>query len=45
VTDFVSLGIGPVRTGIFNVADVAIVAKVLLLLLPGGGNAAQIRDS
>jgi signal peptidase II len=36
VTDFVSLGLGPLRTGIFNVADVAIVAGVLLLLLPGG---------
>lgn len=33
VTDFVSLGIGPLRTGIFNVADVAIVAGVLLLAL------------
>lgn len=33
VTDFVSLGIGPLRTGVFNVADVAIVAGVLLLAL------------
>ena len=31
VTDFVSLGVGPLRTGIFNVADVAIVAGALLL--------------
>ena len=31
VIDFVSLGIGPVRTGIFNVADVAVVAGALLL--------------
>jgi signal peptidase II len=45
VTDFVSLGIGPVRTGIFNAADVAIVAGVLLLLLPGGDSAAKSRDS
>ena len=36
VTDFVSLGLGPLRTGIFNVADVAIVGGLLLLLLPGG---------
>lgn len=36
VTDFVSLGLGPLRTGIFNVADVAIVAGLLLLVLPGG---------
>jgi signal peptidase II len=26
VTDFVSIGIGPLRTGIFNVADVAVMA-------------------
>lgn len=31
VTDFLNLGLGPVRTGIFNVADVAIVTGVLLL--------------
>jgi signal peptidase II len=36
VTDFVSLGLGPLRTGIFNLADVAIVAGLLLLVLPGG---------
>jgi signal peptidase II len=28
VTDFVSLGIGPLRTGIFNIADVFILAGV-----------------
>jgi len=32
VTDFVSLGVGPLRTGIFNVADVCIVAGVAWLL-------------
>lgn len=32
VTDYVSLGFGALRTGIFNLADVAIVAGVLLLL-------------
>jgi signal peptidase II len=40
VTDFVSVGLGPVRTGVFNLADVCIVAGVALLLLvslrPGG---------
>ena len=40
VTDFVSLGLGPLRTGVFNLADVFIVAGVALLLLhslqPGG---------
>jgi signal peptidase II len=33
VTDFVSIGVGPLRTGIFNVADVAVMAGVGLLLL------------
>lgn len=33
VIDFVSVGIGPVRTGIFNLADVAITAGVLTVLL------------
>jgi len=33
VTDFLNLGIGPIRTGIFNVADVAIVVGVGLLLV------------
>lgn len=31
VTDFLNLGIGPVRTGIFNVADVAITAGAIML--------------
>jgi signal peptidase II len=33
VVDFMNLGIGPVRTGIFNVADVAIVVGVALMVL------------
>ena len=33
VTDFVSLGVGPLRTGIFNLADVVVVGGVALLLL------------
>ncbi len=32
VTDFVSLGLGPLRTGIFNLADVAIVLGLGLFL-------------
>jgi signal peptidase II len=32
VVDFINLGVGPIRTGIFNVADVAITAGILLLL-------------
>ena len=35
VVDFVSLGIGPLRTGIFNLADVAIIAGLLLFLSAG----------
>jgi signal peptidase II len=37
VTDFVSLGLGPLRTGIFNVADLAIVAGLALFLVVGAG--------
>jgi len=33
VTDFVSVGLGPIRTGIFNVADLAVVAGALLLFV------------
>ena len=32
VIDFLNVGIGPIRTGIFNVADVAILAGIALLL-------------
>ena len=31
VTDFMNLGLGPVRTGIFNVADMAITGGALIL--------------
>jgi signal peptidase II len=31
VTDFLNIGIGPLRTGIFNLADIAILAGALLL--------------
>jgi signal peptidase II len=33
VRDFLNVGLGPVRTGIFNLADVAILAGSFLLLL------------
>lgn len=33
VVDFLNVGVGPLRTGIFNVADVAILAGALLVLL------------
>jgi len=33
VVDFVQMGIGPLRTGVFNIADMAIMAGAFLLLL------------
>jgi signal peptidase II len=36
VVDFLNVGIGPVRTGIFNVADMAIMAGCALLLVQCG---------
>jgi len=32
VIDFLNVGIGPLRTGVFNVADIAILAGLLLLV-------------
>jgi signal peptidase II len=37
VVDFMNVGIGWMRTGIFNVADVAIMVGVACLLLPEAG--------
>ncbi len=34
VIDFLNVGVGPLRTGIFNVADMAIMAGALILTLP-----------
>ncbi len=36
VVDFLNVGVGPLRTGIFNLADVAIMAGCLLLLARSG---------
>lgn len=36
VTDFLNVGLGPVRTGIFNIADVIGVVGAIMLLLIGG---------
>ncbi|MFZ5471190.1 MAG: signal peptidase II [Myxococcota bacterium] len=33
VVDFMNMGIGPLRTGVFNVADLAIIAGIALLML------------
>jgi signal peptidase II len=35
VVDFLNVGVGPLRTGIFNVADLAITCGVALVLLGG----------
>jgi len=37
VTDFLNLGVGPIRTGIFNVADMVLMVGVAMLVI--GGNA------
>jgi signal peptidase II len=36
VTDFLNLGVGPVRTGIFNVADLALTVGLALIVLEQG---------
>lgn len=33
VVDFLNLGVGPVRTGVFNVADIAIMTGLTILIL------------
>jgi signal peptidase II len=47
VIDFLNLGIGPLRTGIFNAADTAILAGTLLLFFaarrPGRGGSSHSR--
>lgn len=40
VIDFVSLGVGSLRTGIFNVADVAITAGVVMVVFARDGREA-----
>jgi len=35
VVDFLNVGVGPVRTGIFNLADLAITAGIVLVALSG----------
>ena len=42
VVDFVSLGIGPLRTGIFNLADVAITIGLVLLLVGWSGTKPEL---
>ena len=38
VTDFINVGIGPLRTGIFNVADMAVLFGGLAVVYLTGGN-------
>jgi signal peptidase II len=38
VTDFLNVGLGSLRTGIFNVADMTILAGALLMLLKQRAN-------
>lgn len=37
VVDFINIGIGPLRTGIFNVADIAVSAGALMLMFDAFG--------
>jgi lipoprotein signal peptidase len=32
VIDFINIGIGPIRTGIFNIADLAVMIGVVMLV-------------
>ena len=45
VIDFLNIGIGGLRTGIFNVADVAIMVGVALFVFAESWDARRIRDS
>jgi signal peptidase II len=44
-TDFLNLGIGPIRTGIFNVADVAIMSGCFLIFWTQRGKPSAIKDA
>jgi signal peptidase II len=45
VVDFLNLGIGPIRTGVFNVADMAIMTGAVLLVLVGLQRTAEERNT
>lgn len=50
VVDFINVGIGPVRTGIFNIADVAIMAGMTIVIFHdiagrGGPNPADTSNA
>ena len=35
VVDFMNVGIGPLRSGVFNIADLAIIAGIVVLFIHG----------
>ena len=43
VTDFLNVGIGSLRTGIFNVADMVLMAGVAIYFLSSGARGAQLK--
>ena len=45
VVDFLNVGIGPIRTGIFNVADMAIMLGISLLVFGGRWRAAARKNA
>ncbi len=45
VIDFLNVGLGPLRTGIFNVADVAIIVGALLMVVAGAPRRSTDRAS
>jgi signal peptidase II len=44
VTDFINIGVGPLRTGIFNVADIAITAGAIVVILCSWRDVAVCRE-
>ena len=44
VTDFLNLGVGELRTGIFNIADMAVVAGVLVCVWRSGASRRRFED-
>jgi signal peptidase II len=45
VRDFINIGVGSIRTGIFNVADLAITIGAVVLLLSTRGRGARSRST
>jgi signal peptidase II len=45
VIDFLNIGIGSIRTGIFNVADIAIMLGVVLLVFAQNKNKAAVKKA